>query len=472
MNSRSIGIDIGPGCVRAVQVARTRRGLVIERVHTADAPAPDAAVHVLRELVVRHGFSRRARIAVAMPYGAVCFRAVHTDVRAPQQARQAIRFQIEDDVPMPFDELVVDLCSPIPGEGDVLAGAISRADLHGRLKMLADAGLPCQLVDAIPCTLLAAVADRSPNDDSPRMLVHVDGPSATIAATQAGRLVNARAVHLPAEGDPAAELAREIDLTWHTAFRRAMTNESSIAVSGNDGLAARLAAELRWDVAVADYRTEIAWPTGVERDPQYAVAVGLAARALGAAEHGMNFLAADKAGEARPAGVRYHAIAAGVLAGAVAAVWCTGISLRLGRMEHEYDRLKHETRLVFEETLPGEKPVNELPQLEERVTALRKQHDELAAIAGAGADGVSPLDVLHRITASVPDAAGMRISEMSVCGRTVRMAGTVGSFGAVDELKARLQTSNEFESVAIHDVEADRSTGGVRFTLALTVAPG
>jgi len=503
VNSRSIGIDIGADCVRAVQVARTRRGLVVERAYAAAATSPDVVVHVLRELTARHGFSRRARIAVAMPHGAVCFRAVHTDIHAWQQARQAVRFQIEDDVPVPFDELVVDLCGPVSDDGDVLAAAISRTDLRCRLKAIADAGLPCHLVDAIPCALLAAVGSDAQNDDPPGMLVHVDGSSAMIAATQAGRLVNARAVRLPEDGAAAASaqagrrplrshvpchgrprgaapaedgaaavLAREIDLTWHTAFGRAMTDESLIAVSGDDRLAAGLAVELQRGVAVADYRPEIVWPADAGRDQQYAVAVGLAVRALVAAEHGVNFLAAENAAEPRAADVRYHAIAAGVLAGAIAAVWCAGVFLRLGRMEHEYQRLKHDARQVFEQTLPGEKPVNELPQLEERVAAMRKQHAELAAIAGTGADGISPLDVLHRISAAVPDAGGMRISEMSVTGRTVRLAGTVGSFRAVDELKARLQTSGEFESVAIHDVAADRSTGAVRFTLALTVAPG
>jgi len=466
MSSRSIGIDIAAGRIRAVQVARTRRGLTVERTHVAEAASPDAVAQVLGELATRHGFNRRARITTAMPHGTVCFRTVHSDVRERRRARQVIRFHLEDDVPVPFDELVVDLCGPASDAGDVLAAATSRTDLDRHVRLMADAGLTCHAVDAAPCALLAAMNAGAPSDDSPRMLVHVDGPTAVVAAAQSGRLVTARAVRLPEDG-AAAVLAREIDLTWHTAFRRAMTDETCIAIVGDDRLAAQLAGELRRNVAQADYRPEIIWQTDAKPDPRYAVAVGLAVRALMPAERRLNFLSAGDANQPGPAGVRYQAMATAVLASAVAAVWCAGLFLRLGRMEGEYQRLKHEARRVFEQTLPGEKAVNELAQLEERVAAMCKQRDELAAITGTGATGVSPLEVIHRVSAAAPDDAGMRVSEMSVCGRTVRLAGTIGSFRAVDNLRTRLLSCGQFESVAIHDVATDRSTGAVRFTLAL-----
>ena len=481
MSRKAIGIEIGRGHVRAVQIVRTGGGPKVEKAWAGECGAPESVEAALRALFGEHGFSRRAKVAVAMPHGAVFFRRKQCDARAIHQARQMLRFELEDDLPIAYDDLVVDVCGPWQPGQETLVGAVSRAELHKLRDSLAGAGIRCAVVDAAACAVHAATSEnRAWSAEADVMIIHLDGDAATLAVMQGGQLADARSVVLPAAAEPdvaARELAREVELTWHGMAGGRPKHTPLLLLSGEAGQAAALGELLRqslgWEVQPLDALGKVQWPCGIDRDPRFTVAAGLALRASAADVPGMNFLDGAGSRKANAAGIRKHVMATAVLGVALAASWCVGLFLKLNGLEREYQQLKTETRQVFQKTLPQEtKIVSELQQMEERLRALRKEYDSLAAMAGEGAGGAAPLDVLERVSASVAAGLRLRVSDLSVAGRAVRMTGTLDSFKAVDDLKGRLQRVDEFGGVAVQDVGMDRATGAVRFTLTFTVRSG
>ena len=466
---RTIGIDIGPQAVRAVQVLRSKTGVRVERASVVPCETRQALAAALRSLFAEKHFRPGARIAVAMPAGSVFFQRTETDLPSPAQARQVLRFELEDDFPVRYDDLAVDYCTSPRG---VLVGAVSRTQLHQRLEHVREAGLACAMVDADACAILAAAAESRPElVDTPSLIVYADGVTVTLAAAENRCLVNARTLACFAG---AASLAREIELTWRDTFGAAMSGLSQVILAGDPDMTRLLAAELpdvlhcRTDLL--DAFENIPWPADTDRDPRLAAAFGLALRAAGGPTRGMNFLEADRSTQSHARDLKGSLMISGLLAGAIAMAWGFGVFLRLNHLEQQYRQIKLDTRQVFQKALPAEKKiVSELPQMEERVRALRKQYEALASATGTGA---APLHLLQQISARIPAGQDLKVTDMSIVGRSVRLTGTTGSFRSVDDLKSRLQQVKEFSEVAVHDVGMDRAGGAVRFTITITVASG
>ncbi len=67
--------------------------------------------------------------------------------------------------------------------------------------------------------------------------------------------------------------------------------------------------------------------------------------------------------------------------------WMLGLFLKLGRLESRNQRVRQEVRQVFLETLPEAAGTTDeliqLAEMEQRVAALRSEHDAFASVASA-----------------------------------------------------------------------------------------
>ena len=495
MARRAIGIDIDSTRIYAVQLLRSRGKLRLERAHTQTIGSGDTSkeaialrtAEALKSLMREGNFRRNIPVSVAMPHGSVLFQNLETDLPGLDHVRRVLCFELEDDFPLPVDDLVVDICADrvLPdGRKCLLVGAASRTALRERVGALTAASIECEVADVGACAVLAATAANQPAVADKRLiLVYVSGSNTILAVADRGSLVTARNLAQPGsqdenvpEGkmskDALSALVREIELTWRDAFRAPVPASASVVLGGDEETIARLSKALQeqlpCDLTVLNPFAQVTCSDEQRKDARQAIAVGLAAGALAGGNQNANFLAADAFKASQAAGITKGLVFLGMLVGALAGLWVVNLFLQLNGLEARNQDFKTEMRKVFQDTLPEETTiVDELSQLEGRLHALRGEYDAFSSVATSG---ISPLRILERISANIPAPLNIRISDMAIDSKTVQLKGTAGSFKSVDDLQNCLEAVPEFAAVAIRDVGESRATGMVRFSLLITVA--
>jgi type IV pilus assembly protein PilM len=184
-----VGLDIQPGHVVAVQ-ARLNGGLVAERAAALPLPADtvregelldaDALKDVLRELFGGGKLSRRVRIGVANQ------RTVLRTLELPpvtdrKELAAAVRFQAQDQVPMPLDNAVLDFHalgvfdSPAGPRQRVVLVAAQRDMVERLLAAVREAGLRPEGVDLSAFALIRSLYHADPEHEGRVLYLNVDG---------------------------------------------------------------------------------------------------------------------------------------------------------------------------------------------------------------------------------------------------------------------------------------------------------
>jgi len=489
MAVRSIGVDLRPTEVRVVQLLCSGRRVRLEnacaRAIGGQAPAQDdtdkgSAAIALNSLVVEEGLRARTG-AVGIPSDAVFFERHRTDLPQEDQVRQVLYFELEDEFPLPVEDMVLDICSArkLPEGGlSLLVGAAARSALREGAQALTDAGLACDLVDAEVCAVHAVIAENHPEvAQGPFVMAYVRGRRLILGVADEGSLLSARAFPVSKGPEPdgaleelASTAAREIEMTWRDLFGGSMPPATALALGGEseqlDRLAALLEERLGCAVTLLEPFARIARPDEQEASSEFTIALGLALRAADRGAGGMNFLAADRFKANKAAALKRGLVVFAILAALLAVSWLLGLLLHLQRLEREDRRVTAEINKIFRETLPEEPNiVDPLLQLQTHLKALRAEYDSFAS---AAPDAQSPLRILQLISAGAPANIKVTISELSIRGRSVLLKGAADSLKSADAFKRAMQTVAEFGAIEITDINMDR--GNPRFTMAITLS--
>lgn len=469
MATRALGIEIGRGGLRAVQLRRTRQGYALERA-TALACAPERPwlealpemLLALRDRMRAEGFRLGLPAAVAPPADSLFYQSLDTDLQDLADVRRVLPFETEGDFPLPADELVIEILSArreAAGGQALLLGAMRRQTVEAVRAAVERAGLRCARIDANAAALHAFIGSEDA-EAAPRALIHAGDSSTLLLIAQGGRLVTARRLARD------AAIGRELELTWRDAFNTALPASANVRVLGGESEAAGLADAIGKETGV---RVERA---GSETDPVYATAIGLARRAVEVDARAGNFAAVEWNGADSSAGVRRALSVSGVLLCGIALLWMVGTVATWRSLERRDRNVRAESARIAAALFPaapasaGERPQDLLLRVEDKLAAARKESDAFGALVGRGA---SPLYVLQQISARIPVRVPVRISEMTIADRSVRLTGTTDSYKSVDEIKGRLAVVPEFAGIAIQDVGVERGTQAIRFTLMITM---
>jgi type IV pilus assembly protein PilM len=184
-----VGLDIQPGFVAAVQ-ARVNGSIVVERAATVALPADSvregevmdegAVGDVLRELFAGSGLSKRVRVGVANQ------RTVLRTLELPPVTDQkelaaAVRFQAQDQVPMPLDNAVMDfhplgiVDTPAGPRQRVVLVAAQRDMIERLLAAVRRAGLSAEGVDLSAFALIRSLYRPDPEQTGRVLYLNVDG---------------------------------------------------------------------------------------------------------------------------------------------------------------------------------------------------------------------------------------------------------------------------------------------------------
>ena len=487
MVKRCIGIDVGCSYLHAVQLVRTEQQLRVEKVFSCQhRRSTDSLPNILKSLLAQHGFDSYAVVAMSLPADAVFYRNLETDSAGLEQIRQHNSSAFEHHFPIPAGQIIAlphSYRQLLDGRYSVLMAAASRESVRQSCNLLAEAKLHSDLAEAAIFAVHSAVTVNHPEIAAGVALIaYVDDSNLTLAVTQDNNILivrNLRLVHqsdgsVGSTQDQAVQiLSHEAAISWRKVFGSEIEQDSRLYLATGGGvwgeLKAALEEKLPCRIIYVDPYAEVAQSPDCQADGAICLAEGLALRVLAPEKtKGVNFLQTDDAG-ARPAlSAKRELTICAALLGAIVASLLVGLRVRLFYMEKDYARLKNEIRDVFRATLPDEENiVNPLVQLEQKMQSFQKDYQVFASFHPTS---LAPLNVLQRISTSMPSHSGFKVDDLLVTPSSVRISGTCNSFESVYQWQDVLQRVPGF---ALVDVDAQRElqSGAVSFTILVSSRP-
>ena len=485
MAKRCIGLDISSSSLRAVQVARQGEELHVERVFSKPMRrSTDSPVQMIQSLLAEHQFDKRAPAAVSMPHEQVFFTQLTTHLADIEQVRQVIRASLEDDLPIPFEQIAADACGHrqlTDKDHCFMVAATRKAARHERLQSLSDAGIRCVLIDAAVFAVHEAVLRNHPEIKTGRaLIVYVDESHLLLAVTEDGAVLLTRNLPLgpAAKGRHQADsrsdlLLREIAITWHVAFLEKIPSQTNVFISTaseESELTAGLTEQFNCRTVAVYSFVNAKCAAEVSANAGLSLAEGLALRGLADTEDSsvFNLLRQETDNKDKPAQTGKQILVFALLAAAIAATFLTGLFRRLSYLDKMHNQIKDEIRTVFRQVLPEEKNIVSAPaQLDEHLQELRSEYHSLKLVSTVGA---GPLELLHTITARTTADLSINVNGITITDDTVRLMGNCDSYQTLHQWRKRLQAATQFSQVSIADTSSNSSDHTVDFRLDIHLA--
>jgi Tfp pilus assembly PilM family ATPase len=487
MAKRCIGIDIDSQHLRAVQMARTGQKFRIEKVFcTQTRRSTDSMPDILTSLTSRHGFDRRADMAISIPHNAVFFRDLEIDSIDPEQIQKHNPLVLEHNFPIETDDILAQVYAyrPLPDERhSVLVAATAREALEERLDLLADMKMRPKIVDSAIFAVHSAIALNHPEIvTETAAIAYIDESYLTLALAQSNEIFLVRNIpivprserpHLALE-QIAEVVSREAQITWRRVLPVESEQEAKIYLVAPSsiaaGLKARLEDNLHCQTVIVDPCARMQCSTRCNADWQMCVAEGLALRALAPEKTtGVNFLDAGNAQTKAPFSPKKEVAICAALAAAIAVFSLVGLFVRLSHLEANYANVKGQITELFRRTLPDEKNiVSPLAQLQQKLDSVRRDYRRFESFSPTRA---TPLQVLRTVSTNTPPHTNIEIRDLLVGADSVRLTGTCDSFGSFYEYQRLLAEIPYYGLVDVQDVHKEPKSDTVRFTILLSAAP-
>ncbi len=496
MKRQTLALDIGDDSVTAVVVRHSGQDRRVVACASVELRSREDLDPALAELVGQ------------VPVGdGVCVCGVSLDgvslrnLRIPFTDRrridQVLPLELEDQLPVPVADQVVDYLVTGSGEGGstLLVACLEKERLGRDLDSLRRAGLRPRLVTLRDLVLASSLLrDPSMPDDfllldigrfsSSILFVHrrravffrrlAISPFLPVATADAGTLTGSdRDAGLTR--DLCAEIMRSIGLftiSSGTDFQpeRVMVGG---APSADPQLVRRISTELAMEALPCDSVETARMQVDTRVQETYQPARMAHALALvrngGRGRQVVNFLK----GEFAPASLLLVSGPQRLAAVAVAVILLVGVLSWLGLgyrgLRDRYDRLGTEMTTMYRETFPGAtRIVDPLVQMKANVRDV--QAPSIASPLFSGEKRV--LNILADISARVPESVRIQVARMVIDQESVQMKGMTDTFNNVNLIQSGLRKSPRFADVAIVSAAADKESGMIRFELRLQLREG
>jgi Tfp pilus assembly PilM family ATPase len=488
MIKRCIGIDVGRSHVRAVQIARTPEGLLLEKAFGMQARrSTDSLPEILRSLAAEHGFDRHADVAVSMPSHTVFFSDVQTDAAGLGAVRAGDALRLRDDLPIAAEDAIIRVYSvrALPqNKYSVLLAATSGELIREHLQPFEEAHIRPAAVEASIVAVHAAVATNHPEIMARTALIlSVDESILTLAVIRGANILIVRNIPLPSDTDappPVEQIADivepEVEITWKKLFSVDPDKDLGIflvaAPQAAQALAAAIQERLECRIVIADPLLRVKRPDEATAvDSPFCAAEGLALRALnGPQANDGDFLVAYNSLQRPGRTIRKELLVCAALLAVTALVWFAGLFVRLSALESQYAQLKEQIQSVFHQALPRETAIVEpLVQLQQKLDAFREEYEMFSSFRPGR---FTPLEIMYMLTAHTPATGGLRFRDLLITTDSVQAMGSCDSFAVLSEWQRLLKQIPGFDVVDIQNQKKDARTGQVQFTLSMSAAGG
>jgi len=450
---RIVGLDVSANELRMVALQSGFRGFAVADARRVAMPEGPSLGERLSAALSELPPLGDDAIAVAVPAAQVASFVFTLPFVDSRRVEQVLPAEVEGAIPFDLDDVVWDHAVLSQGDGktEVLVAVVKKTALQGILAGLAEAGVDPRVVTFAPVAL-GALAERkllADSGDGITALIEAGPDRAELCLLHGEKLLLARA------------LATSGAALWRTAQRDAKAREKILGPLLRDikiSLRARASGDLQRIVLAGDlaafpeiahrFELELNAPaapvtltppqdgaTGAEA-PEMSLALALALRAQ-APRGRLDFRKGEFAFTRNLSQVRGTLLQ---LATAALVLLLLAIGLgtarvaSLSRQASDYD----EALCAATKKTIG--------------NCMTDYRQAIAALSGgrskaAGIPRVSAADILAEVVARLPDASMPVIEDIDLKTSTVRMRGTVESFGKVDDIIAALRKDRCFGDV-------------------------
>ncbi len=486
MGNAILGIDIGRSGIKAVQVAVGIKGKVrITAAEQYDFQTCGGVSGALDKLRSDERF-QASKCVTSLPAELFSFRNLQMPFREKRKIRQTLNFELEPLLPFPIDEVATDFTViEQNGGSDILAAAVSREALTGRLGELEPFEVSLVDIDAVSiATSLVSGFSRRPAESGQTRFILLDiGSSGTTAVfLRRGRIFQIRTFPFGADTvtgtDEAAarceKFCEELDHTLQfMKLRRSEEKPWKIFVTGGGAECGPVLAALerRFSIPVetVDLRMvrQISMPaelSGWWSPPRMNGALALALRGAGKAD-GFNFrLGARKgAGVVRLFTGNLRQIGAVLLTVFGILVFDSAAGYFID--QRYLANLKAESERILKTASPETKRVADpVQQLKAKIAEAKK-----FTVSGTGADA-GVLDLLKKISEAVPGDVSFLISDLSYDGEKVEIRGETSDFDTVEKIKRGMTAAGFFRDISVSGARLVKEKNRVEFEVRMSCA--
>jgi Tfp pilus assembly PilM family ATPase len=479
MSKKVLGIDIRKESVSAVLVKTSLRENRI-----------DAHAHIpLPETAEDDNFFRTALNDLCReidPSGCDCvvsisadhfsYRILQVPFKDAKKIRMVLPFELEPTVPYPIDDLVIDFIElQSAGQSDhseIIAVAVPKTELSPYIESLAEFKIDPEMVTVggLPSAMcLASRAD--PGQD--RLVLEIGNLSSSLFIVSEGRLQLIRSFPTPVAAENRAEMLGAFVQRTLAAYDELCQTEFQpldILVTGSGLNGAGLDSEVSKVLDIPVNRLNFADHLNIQIDSENtkpwnpALMDNALALALMAIEgiKGLNFHKGQFAAKKLFVKHKKNWIKTGILATAVLALIFSSAIMENYTLNRKLDLIDQQITDVFKATFPQVKRIVD-PHREMQVNL--QEAKKSAATRSTAGPHIRSIDILNRISQSIPDSIKVDVTRMVISPETVIISGTTDDFESPNDIKGKLEQVEFFRKVTISSTNLNRSGNEVRFVL-------
>lgn len=490
MPKQVLGIELGAEHVAVVEVIGTAKAYDVTTAvahpvsPSSDADDPFRSHQEVLEILLDLHRLRGDTIVVSLPAAQTVMRNLTLPFRDPRRIRQVIKYTMDEHMPFDPEDVVADfqiLPSADPSKTPVIAAAVPQVVIANTLAMFHEIGLEPAIIDVDVSGLSNAALLGRPALPDRTILVDVHPERALLTLHDQGKPFFARSWPNGWPQDAgtietyAVRLSKQLQRTVY-AYEHALQHTfdaESLVLSGvpeedYSALAAILQQALGIPIEPWAHTTEaFRGNATVKDDRQTVVALGLALRGLYRQASGFNLRRERFALHQDLQEFRGRLVVVGCLLVFLAAMGIGSLYLDAHIKAQRLQQLQAETAKIFQATLPGERPIQPVFQMQEKVEALRGQ---LRAFGDLTSTQLSGLETLREISAKIPPSSDLTLNVdiLTITATTVDISGVTGSYEDAQKLRDALDTSPAIEEVKV--IRLKNEGDKVAFKLTLTIA--
>ncbi|MEZ4216687.1 MAG: type II secretion system protein GspL [Myxococcota bacterium] len=511
-----LGLDLGAHTIKAVELRQTLSSLepAQMRMHPRalpDHPLPD----LLRRFAAMHQLATD-HVVAAVPAERISVRSMSFPFRDRKRLAAAVPFEVEGETPFDLEDVIVtwDSVGGDRARAELAVAIAPRRAVAERLDVLREAGCEPRVLEAEGLALanLHAVLGW----DGARLVVDMGHASTKLCVVRDGKALLARAI--PVAGRHVteamardqgrslddAEHAKCEDGVFHLGFDSASpsavgvldriareavrllesaepllggaaaTQVGGVVLVGGSARLHRLDEYLGERLGIATARPAVP-PEGLGAallaggDPAlFAPALALALRGTSRATTATDFRQDDLAYRTDfrsylGRDLRPTAVLAGVVGALGLATAVTSLSLESRRA----DAIRGQIAALYEEAVGTAPTTNPVTQLGNELYAARERADFLGVYGGS----LSALDLLSELSRRIPADLEVRLLELNITGRVIRLKVAGSNFEAAERLTRVLSAEPPFRNAEVKGgIESTKD--GTRFTVAISLTGG
>ncbi|MBW1912890.1 MAG: pilus assembly protein PilM, partial [Deltaproteobacteria bacterium] len=442
------------------------KGPEIDRIAFIDVKGPKNLAQELKEFF-RSEDLRDEILITCLPTSLAVIRQIPPSLDNVKKLNKIIKYQMEPYVPYPIEDVVVDFLPPEPGE-DILTIGVQKKFLSEHLESLSRAGLEPDVVGLDDLALFSLyVQSHEGNSDQPVSIINLGVQKMTVQMIYQNRLDFIRV--LPDGTNNLEQLLETIELYQ---IKKPDLTLGQILLTGHGvtsgDMAKKLSLHTKIKTSIWRPFDEIKHQFGdMETDLQarLSVPLGLALGMANTATKGFDLRKEDFAINKSMNLKRmftYMLSATLILIG----LFSFNIYHNVFTQEERYQKLSKEVRQIFKDTFPEIKNIvkgREAAQMHQMIEEQTAKYRWLEDFTGEGA----VLNVLEVLTKTLLIFSDVRMDNLTVEGKEIRLNGRSSSFETVDRLKEKLTTSGFFDKTKLVGAKMDNREKTVKFNFAL-----